>query len=40
MPVSPLLASVLDSLEDLSSLGFGALAFVALFLLLEGLDRV
>jgi hypothetical protein len=33
-------ASVLDSLSDLSSLGFGALAFALLFLLLAGLDRV
>jgi hypothetical protein len=33
-------ASILDSLGDLSSLAFGALAFGALFLLLEGLDRV
>jgi hypothetical protein len=35
-----LFASILDSLGDLSSLGFGALAFAALFLVLEGLDRV
>jgi hypothetical protein len=35
-----LFASVLDSLGDLSSLGFGVLAFAALFLVLEGLDRV
>ncbi len=33
-------ASILDSLGDLSSLAFGALAFGALFLFLEGLDRV
>ncbi len=33
-------ASILDSLGDVSSLAFGALAFAALFLLLEGLDRV
>jgi hypothetical protein len=33
-------ASVLDSLGDLSSLAFGALAFAVLFLVLEGLDRV
>jgi hypothetical protein len=33
-------ASILDSLQDLSSWGFGALAFAALFLILEGLDRV
>jgi hypothetical protein len=34
------LASVLDSLSDVSSLAFAALAFVGLFLLLEGFDRV
>jgi hypothetical protein len=33
-------ASILDSLGDLTSLGLGLLAFAALFLLLEGLDRV
>jgi hypothetical protein len=33
-------ASVLDSLQDLSSLALGALAFATLFLLLKGLDRV
>ena len=33
-------ASVLDSLADISSLAFGALAFAVLFLVLEGLDRV
>jgi hypothetical protein len=33
-------ASVLDSLGDLSSIAFGALAFAALFLVLEGLARV
>jgi hypothetical protein len=33
-------ASILDSLGDLSSIAFGALAFAALFLALEGLDRV
>jgi hypothetical protein len=33
-------ASVLDSLQDLSSLAFGVLAFAVLFLILEGLDRV
>jgi hypothetical protein len=33
-------ASVLDSLSDVSSLAFGALAFAVLFLVLEGLDRV
>jgi hypothetical protein len=35
-----LLASILDSLGDFSSLGFGVLAFALLFLVLEGLDRV
>jgi hypothetical protein len=34
------LASILDSLQDVSSLGFAVLAFAAMFLLLEGLDRV
>jgi hypothetical protein len=34
------LASILDSLGDLSSLGFGVLAFAVLFLVLEGLDRI
>ena len=33
-------ASVLDSLGDVSSLAFGALAFAALFLVLKGLDRI
>jgi hypothetical protein len=33
-------ASILDSLQDVSSLAIAAAAFVALFLLLEGLDRV
>jgi hypothetical protein len=33
-------ASILDSLGDVSSLAFGALAFAALFLILEALDRV
>jgi hypothetical protein len=33
-------ASLLDSLQDLSSLAIAALAFLALFLVLEGLDRV
>jgi hypothetical protein len=35
-----LFASILDSLGDLSSLGFGVLAFAALFLLIEGLDSI
>jgi hypothetical protein len=34
------LASILDSLQDVSSLLIAALAFAAMFLLLEGLDRV
>jgi hypothetical protein len=33
-------ASVLDSLQDVSSLAFGVLAFAILFLLLEGFDRI
>jgi hypothetical protein len=33
-------ASVLDSLGDVTSLVFGALAFAVLFLVLEALDRV
>ena len=40
MTLSLVLASVLDSLQDLSSLAFGALAFALLFLLLKGFDRV
>ena len=40
MDVTPIFASVLDSLQDVSSLAFAALAFAALFLLLEGLERV
>jgi hypothetical protein len=40
MDLIPTYASVLDSLQDLSSLVFAALAFLALFLLLEGFDRV
>jgi hypothetical protein len=33
-------ASVLDSLQDITSVVLAALAFVVLFLLLEGFDRV
>ena len=33
-------ASILDSLGDVSSLAFGALAFAAFFLFLEGLERL
>jgi hypothetical protein len=40
MTPSPVLASFLDSLQDLSSLGFGVLAFATLFLFVEGLDRI
>jgi hypothetical protein len=34
------MASVLDSLGDVCALAFAVVAFAALFLLLEGLDRV
>lgn len=34
------LASVLDSLADLSSVAFAAVAFALLFALVEGFDRV
>jgi hypothetical protein len=34
------IASVLDSLQDVSSLLFVALAFAVLFALIEGFDRV
>jgi hypothetical protein len=33
-------ASILDSLQDVSSLAFALLAFAALFVLLEAFDRV
>jgi hypothetical protein len=33
-------ASILDSLQDVSSLAFALVAFAALFLLLDALDRV
>ncbi len=33
-------ASILDSLQDVSSVAIAALAFAALFLLLEVLERV
>jgi hypothetical protein len=33
-------ASILDSLQDVSSIAIAALAFAALFLILEGFDRV
>jgi hypothetical protein len=35
-----LLASILDSLQDGSSLAFALVAFAALFVLIEALDRV
>ena len=40
MPCPVVLASVLDSLQDVSSLAFGVLGFAVLFLVLAGLDRV
>ena len=40
MELTPTFASILDSLQDVSSLAIAALAFLAMFLLLEGLDRV
>ena len=40
MPSTLPFASVLDSLQDLSSLAFGVLAFAVFFLVLEGLDRI
>jgi hypothetical protein len=33
-------ASILDSLQDLSALAFAALAFAALFVLLKAFERV
>jgi hypothetical protein len=39
LPVLPV-ASVLDDLQDVSSIVFAALAFAVLFLLLKGLERV
>jgi hypothetical protein len=33
-------ASILDSLQDASSLAFALIAFAAMFLLLEAFDRV
>jgi hypothetical protein len=35
-----LLASILDSLQDVASIAFAAAAFLALFVLLEILERV
>ena len=40
MSMTPTLASVLDSLQDVSSLVFALLAFAVLFLLLKGLEHV
>ena len=40
MEMTPIFASVLDSLQDVSSIAIAAVAFLALFLLLEGFDRV
>ena len=40
MPVPAVVASILDTLQDGSSLAFGVLAFAALFLLHAGLERV
>ena len=40
MPQTTLLASILDSLQDVSSIVIAGLAFGALFLLLKGLERV
>jgi hypothetical protein len=40
MTWSPMFASVLDSLQDVSSLAFGVLAFAVLFLVLKGLEHV
>jgi hypothetical protein len=40
MLVTTAFASVLDSLQDVSSIVLAVLAFGAMFLLLEGFDRV
>jgi hypothetical protein len=40
MSVTTILASVLDSLQDVSSVVFAVLAFAGVFLLLKGLERV
>jgi hypothetical protein len=40
MSMTPILASVLDSLQDVSSVAIALLAFAGLFLLLKGLERV
>ena len=38
--MTPTLASVLDSLQDVTSVAFALLAFAVLYLLLKGLERV
>jgi hypothetical protein len=40
MSVTPIFASILDSLQDVTSIVFAALAFAALFLLLKGFEHV
>jgi hypothetical protein len=40
MLVTPAFASVLDSLQDVSSIAIAAVAFAALFVLIEILERV
>jgi hypothetical protein len=40
MPMTAMLASVLDSLQDVSSMAIAAAAFLVLFLLVELLERV
>ena len=40
MSLTLVTASVLDTLQDVSSLAFGVLGFAVLFLVLAGLDRV
>ena len=40
MEMTPTFASILDSLQDVSSIVFAAAAFLALYLILEGFDRV
>jgi hypothetical protein len=38
--MTPTVASVLDSLQDVSSLAFAVLAFAVLFLVLKGFEHV
>jgi hypothetical protein len=40
MDMTPTFASILDSLQDVSSIAIAAVAFLTLFLLLEGFDHV